>query len=134
MNDWVRESIQRVRAFFHREELDREFDEEMAAHLELAKKENLERGMSVDEAGRQALIRFGGTQQAKESHREARALPVVDALLQDVSFGARMLGKNFCFTGVAVIALTLGIGFSSIIFSIFYNGVLYPFPYRDPSV
>jgi predicted permease len=131
MNGWLRELMQRVRAFFRREELDRELDAEMAAHLDLAITENLERGMSADEARRQALIRFGGTQQAKESHRDARALPAVDALLQDVNFGARMLGKNYSFTGVAVIALALGIGFSSIIFSIFYNGVLHPFPYRD---
>jgi putative ABC transport system permease protein len=131
MSDWLREFVQRARAFFRREEMDRDFDEEMAAHLELATNENLKRGMSLEEAGRQALIRFGGTQQTKESHRDARALPGLDALLQDVSYGARMLGKNFSFTGVAVIALALGIGFSSIIFSIFYNGVLYPFPYRD---
>jgi hypothetical protein len=41
------------------------------------------------------------------------------------------LRKNFSFSGVAILALALGIGFSSIVFSIFYNGVLNPFPYRD---
>ena len=39
--------------------------------------------------------------------------------------------KNPGFSVVAIIALALGIGFSTIIFSIFYNGVLHPFPYRD---
>lgn len=131
MSDWLREFVERVRAFFRRDELDSDLDAEMASHLELAISDNLQRGMSPEEARRQALIRFGGAQQAKERHRDARSLPALDALLLDVSYGARMLGKNFSFTGVAVLALALGIGFSSIIFSIFYNGVLYPFPYRD---
>jgi putative ABC transport system permease protein len=40
--------------------------------------------------------------------------------------------KNKGFSLVAILALALGIGFSSIVFSIFYNGILHPFIYRDP--
>jgi putative ABC transport system permease protein len=55
----------------------------------------------------------------------------LDPLLKDLRYGFRMLRKNPAFTSIAILALALGIGFSTTVFSIFYNGVLHPFPYRD---
>jgi len=52
-------------------------------------------------------------------------------VLRDLRYAARQLRKNPGFTAVGVIALALGVGLSTTIFSIFYNGVLNPFPYRD---
>ena len=78
MIDWIRESLHRFRSFFRKSQLDRELDAEMAAHLELAIEENLQRGMSPEEARRQALVGFGGTEQAKEHHRETRSLPLLE--------------------------------------------------------
>ena len=131
MIPWLRRSLLRLAAYFHRARLDQDRDAEMVAHLELAISENLQNGMSPDEARRQALIHFGGAQETRERHRGSRSLPALDELFQDLRFGLRMLRKNSGFTTIAVLALALGIGFSSTVFSIFYNGVLYPFPYRD---
>lgn len=61
-------------AFLHKQPLDRELDEEIAAHLELAVEENRRRGMSEAEARRQALVRFGGVVQAKERQRWERGV------------------------------------------------------------
>jgi putative ABC transport system permease protein len=54
----------------------------------------------------------------------------MQTLLRDFRYALRQLRKNPGFTAIAVTALALGIGLSTI-FSVFYNGVLYPFPYRD---
>jgi len=50
----LREAFNRIRSFFRKDPLDREFNEEMASHLEMAREENIRRGMSPDDARREA--------------------------------------------------------------------------------
>jgi len=128
----LREAFNQVRSYFRNEQLDREVNEEMASHLEMAVEENLRRGMSPEEARRQALVRFGGVQQALEQQRESRSLPWVDVLRQDLRFTFRMLGRDSGFTIVAVVILALGIGANIAVFSVVNTILLRPLPFRDP--
>jgi predicted permease len=108
-----------------------DLDNEVRSHLELMTAENMRAGMGPEQARRAARMELGGVEQVKEQVRDKRTGHWVQSVISDCRFGLRQLRKNPGFSVVAIIALALGIGFSTIIFSIFYNGVLYPFPYRD---
>jgi hypothetical protein len=128
----LREGLRRVGSFFQKRRRDTELDAEVAAHLEFAMEENMSRGMSREEARRQALIRFGGVSQAKEQQRDARGLPWLDVLMQDMRFTFRTLGRDRSFTVIAVIILGLGIGANIAVFSVVNTILLRPLPFQKP--
>src|SRR5215470_14868039 len=98
----LRRAFYRLFSFLRAEPLDQELKHEIATHIEMAVEENLRRGLSEGEARRQALIQFGGVDQAHEQHHEARGLPWLDALAQDLRFSFRTLWRDRGFTFVAV--------------------------------
>ena len=53
-------------------------------------------------------------------------------LVHNLRFGFRLLAKNLGFTSVALLALTLGIGANTAIFSVVYATLLAPMPYPNP--
>jgi putative ABC transport system permease protein len=112
---------------------DREITEEFEAHIQLLVEENLRRGMTADEANRQARIRFGNMSSMHERYRDQRGLPFLELVFQDVRFALRSFLRSPRFTIPALTALALGIGATSAIFSVVRGVMLEPLPYRDPA-
>jgi putative ABC transport system permease protein len=118
----LRESISRLWGTLSRNRADRDLEEELRLHLELAAEDARRRGGSPEDA-RAARIRSGGTAQAMEALRDQRGLPWLQDLASDLRYGCRMLVKNPGFTVVTVMSLAIGIGANTAIFS-FADGLL----------
>jgi putative ABC transport system permease protein len=132
----ISEWISRFRFFLRRDLLARrrsnELDEELQFHVEQATAANMAQGMTPEEARRNALIEFGGVEQAREWCQEQEPGWWIDMLLQDVRYALRGFRRSPIFAITVIATLSLGIGATTAVFSVVDPILFRPLPYANP--
>jgi putative ABC transport system permease protein len=126
MMSTIRQSLLRLLATFRSNRAEDDLAREMHAHLALLEDKYIADGMTADEARLAARRAFGGVEQAKEHHRDARAFRWIDDLQRDLAYAVRSLRRAPSFTVAAVVTLGVGVGATTTIFSVAERVLLRP--------
>jgi putative ABC transport system permease protein len=129
---WLRQARTRWRKFVHRRQLDRDLEDEILFHLEMRARSNREAGLPPEAALNAARRQFGNPFKWKEAIREMWSLGLIESVIKDVRYAARSLAKTPVFTVTALLALTLGIGCTTAIFSLVNAVMLRSLPFQGP--
>src|SRR6266436_1177686 len=125
MNWWHR--------LLRRKKMEEHLEKELRFHLEQHTNELIAQGYSRDEARRQSRLSIGGPEQVKENCRDARGTRWLEDFLQDFRYAIRSLRREPAFAAVALLTLGLGIGATTVMFTVINGVLLKPLPYPDAS-
>src|SRR5262245_32983452 len=128
---WLDALVFRLRALWRRR-LERELDDELQFHLDELTRQYVERGYSRADATIAARRDFGAAANLKEDLREARGVTLIDAFVDDVRYGTRLMWRNPGFAAAALLTIAIGIGATTAVFTVVYSVVLRPLPYHEP--
>jgi putative ABC transport system permease protein len=132
----ISEWISRFHFFLRRNLLARrrtsELDEELQFHIEQAIAAKIAQGMTPEEARRNALIEFGGVEQARERCQEQEPGWWINTLFQDARYALRGFRRSKAFAICAVLTLALAIGATTAVFSVVDPILFRALPYANP--
>ena len=118
--------------FFRRQRSDADLQSEMAAFLEEETADNMARGMSREEAMRQARIALGSPQKARETLWTQNTPQTLSSFLRDIKYATRTLVRTPGFSLIAVVVIALCIGAATSLFTVVRSVMLRPLPFSEP--
>jgi putative ABC transport system permease protein len=109
-----------------------DLDQDIRDHIARETRENLERGMSPEDARGAALRRFGNVLRVKEDTRRVWIPLWFEQVCQDGRYTLRTLRRTPGFAALVVVTLALGIGMNTAVFSVLNGVLLRPLSYPQP--
>lgn len=131
--EWLYVIKLRLRILFRRKEVEREIDEELQYHIDQQIQENLENGLTLEQARREAFLRFGGIELQKEECRDTWEIRLYDQIIQDILYSAKKLWQSLLFTAITILSLAFSIGINIAIFQLVSAIKLQSLPIQDPA-
>jgi putative ABC transport system permease protein len=123
--------ILRVAGMLTRGRRQREFDDELQAHLAMHIDDNIRAGMTPEHARRVAVIALGGVESVREAYQDRLGVPVLASLGQDARFAVRILSRSPGVSIFAITAIGIGIGINATVFSLANAVLVKPLPVKD---
>jgi hypothetical protein len=124
--------INRLLGSFRKNKLEDQLNDEQQFHIEMRTRDFIASGMTPEEARYRAQRLFGNQLLLKERTRDMDTIAWLETLCQDLRYGVRMLVKNSSFTALAVLALAIGIGLNTAVFTAYKAMFARPLDARNP--
>ena len=116
----------------HRNKMEGQLDKELLFHMEQHEQDLIARGQSPEEAHRNARLALGGPEQLKEKCRDARGTRWLEDLAQDTRYALRTFRQKPAFAAIALLVLALGIGATTVMFTVINGVLLKPLEFPNP--
>jgi predicted permease len=117
---------------WRRKQVEEQLDKELRFHIDQHTADLIARGYQPEQALREARLAFGGPTQVKEECRDARGTRWLEDFLQDLRYAFRALRQRPGFAAVTLCTLALGIGATTVMFTVINGVLLKPLPYLEP--
>jgi predicted permease len=112
--------------------MEAQLEKELRFHLDEHAGDLIARGHAPREARRQARLALGGPEQVKEKCRDARGTRWLEDFVQDARYTVRTFRQQPGFAAIALLTLALGIGATTVMFTVINGVLLKPLPYPEP--
>jgi predicted permease len=124
--------FRRIWALGRRKSVRSENERELREHMEMRIDANVAKGMSPEQAAREARLRFGNPALMRERVDAEDAALGIASFFRDARYAARGFAKSPGFTAVAIITLALGIGANTAVFQLLDAVRLRSLPIQAP--